>query len=475
MYHIFLIIAVAASQDQIVQIQQQFEQQKAAYIQSNQTTENGEDKEDIISQLKKQIEAEEKAMKLDLESLGLDPIDTTPSKNSQLKVEKDNITTITTQSPPKDLPDLKQNLSKIDKPTKTSQPEVSKIIQIENKSDKKSLIKKVFSRFRTAKQETKKQQPIKKNKIVIDNKTATKVVEKILPKKNVKPDTISNKKKKELTKKRREQRITKKRILAELKQQQKTQKLEALRQQYLQEGEGDDIYEGVNHYQMMNKIIPQKKIPPKFLNSEVPPPLLSRVRGHDNKHHPIIINNSEKIDFMFKAIAENRIDDFNSIFSLVKNPNIKNSFGDTLLTFAILMGRHDAVSSLISKGADPNLTNDLGYTPLNVAIEMVDYKSVSILIEIGGAKVDFIDDLGRTYLMQASRVGSLPITDLLISKGVGTNIADNNGITALAIAYKHKKNIIAKYLLKYGAKSWVKKNYVDDDASMVEDLFNKWK
>jgi ankyrin repeat protein len=225
----------------------------------------------------------------------------------------------------------------------------------------------------------------------------------------------------------------------------------------------------------MSKIIPQKKVMPKFFNDEVPPPLLNRFKSPDNSHHPIIISNSEKIDFMFKTIAENRIDDFNSIFSSINNPNIKNSFGDTLLTFAVLMKRHDAISSLLSKGANPNLANDLGYTPLNIAIEMVDYKSTSILIEIGGAKVDFIDDLGRTYLMQAARVGSLPIVDLLISKGVDINAADNNGTTALAIAYKHKKDIIAKYLLKFGAKSWIKKNYIEDDTPMIQDLFNKWK
>ena len=224
----------------------------------------------------------------------------------------------------------------------------------------------------------------------------------------------------------------------------------------------------------MSKIIPQKKIPPKFLTNEVPPQLLNRFRGPDNKHHPVIMSNSEKIDFMFKAIAENRIDDFNSIFNLVNNPDVKNSFGDTLLTFAILMRRYDAISSLISKGANPDLANNLGYTPLNIAIEMVDYRSVEILINIGDAKVNFVDELGRTYLMQSARVGSLPITDLLISKGADINATDNNGITALAIAYKHKKDIVAKYLLKYGAKSWVKKDYIDDN-SMVEELFNKWK
>jgi hypothetical protein len=516
MYHIFLIIATISSQNQIVNIEQQFEQQKAAHIRSVQAAKSGNKEDVIISQLKKQVEAEEKAIKPDLESLGLDPIDTKPhadasSKTLPLEKTKKADAVAVNSIVLENLPDIKQDLPKIKNPTKE---DLTKIAQLENIADKptskegqalpssnnvidsniakdvkvekdspvidleatkeeqskkQGFIKKIVSKLKTDEQPTEQAKPD-----IIKEKPVE--VEKDAPKDDAKPtDIVNNDEKKELEKKKREERIAKRRALLELKQQQKIQKLEALRQKYLQQGEGDDVYEGVSRYQIVSKIIPQKKIPPKFLNSEVPSPLLNRFRGFDNKHHPIIISNSEKIDFMFQAIAQNRIDDFNSIFNLIKNPNIKNSFGDTLLTFAILMGRHDAVSSLISKGANPDLANDLGYTPLNIAIEMVDYKSTSILVGIGNAKVDFVDDLGRTYLMQAARVGSLPITDLLISKGVDVNIADNNGITALAIAQKHKKDIIAKYLLKYGAQSWVKKNYVDDDSSMVEDLFNKWK
>ena len=164
------------------------------------------------------------------------------------------------------------------------------------------------------------------------------------------------------------------------------------------------IYSNSKEDEHINTIIPKRKIPPKFISDSVPPPLLNRFKGQENKHHPFYISYSEKVNLMFQAIKDGRIDDFNSILNLVEDPNIKNSLGDTLLTFAILMRKYGAISSLIVKGADPNLANNLGYTPLNIAIEMGDYKAASMLIDVGNAKINFIDDLGVTYLMQATRV-----------------------------------------------------------------------
>ncbi len=307
--------------------------------------------------------------------------------------------------------------------------------------------------------------------------TGDKAEEKVADKEEKKDKTPKNKKEpkvltaeeKERIEKRKQQQIA----LAELKQRQKAEKIENLRQKYLQKDDSD-IYNGITNYQIISSIVPKEKVPPKFLNSEIAPPLLIRYKSPDNKHHPAIVSNAEKIDFMFKAVAENRIDEFNALYSQIKNPNIKNSYGDTLLTLAVLMRRHDAISSLLAKGANPDAKNDLGYTPLNIAIEMADYKAAETLIDMG-AKVNLIDELGRTYLMQSSRVGSLQITDLLIRKGVDVNAEDRNGVTALAIALKYKKDIIAKYLLKYGAKSWIKKDFIEDDTPMINDLFDKWK
>lgn len=512
MYHIFLSLLLTASQHQINQTEHYLAQQKNSQTRAAQVVSDNS-KQDIIAQLTKEKELEEAAIKPDLESLGLDQVDSSPkiistpipdkqkdvvskdimvAKNlSNVEIVKGDKLAIKTEvMPSSEIPLSPKNesptIDKIEPKKDSTNDSLDKNPEEINNPPEENGNKKILEMAA---------KPINKIKELFGKKSNDE------PLKNPSKESVGNDEKKALNdeplkkpskesagadkqkasnskikyQERIEERRKKQIALTELKQKQRTEKLENLRQKYLQQGEGEgNVYEGINRYQAISAIIPKQKILPKFMNSEVPPPLLNRFRVEENKHHPVIISNSEKVNFMFKAIAENKIDEFNALYSLVKDPNIKNSSGDTLLTFAVLMRRHDVVSSVLSKGANPDLANELGYTPLNIAIEMVDYESASTLIDMG-AKVNLVDDLGRTYLMQSSRVGSLQITDLLISNGVDINISDRNGTTALAIAYKHKKDIIAKYLLKYGAKSWIKKGYSDDDTSVIEDLFDKWK
>ena len=54
--------------------------------------------------------------------------------------------------------------------------------------------------------------------------------------------------------------------------------------------------------------------------------------------------------------------------------------------------------------------------------------------------------------MQASRVGSLSVVDLLIRYGIEIDAVDNDGLSALAIAQKYKQNLVMQYLIKNNAK-----------------------
>jgi ankyrin repeat protein len=85
------------------------------------------------------------------------------------------------------------------------------------------------------------------------------------------------------------------------------------------------------------------------------------------------------------------------------------------------------------------------------------------------------DAFGRTYLMHAARLGFLPAVDLLIGRGIDVNAMDNDGFTALSIAYRHKKELIVQYLLKNGAKTWIEKPYKPEDQSLIKELENRWK
>ncbi len=244
-------------------------------------------------------------------------------------------------------------------------------------------------------------------------------------------------------------------------------KLDELRKEYLEEFSQSFAVEDDQGFG-----VPQKKILPRFIVHSIPDELLDRNKSMKNKHLPNIITPVENINFMFEAIAKNQMDSFRSLYHLVKNPNIKNSKGDTILIFSILTQRYEAVAFLLANGANPNLKNKLGYTPLNVAIEMSDYVAVELLTQMG-ADINLVDNFGVNYLMQATRVGYFPIVDFLVEKGIDVTKTDNNGFSAIDIAVKSDDQILTKYLTRYGAKKNQDRYYQATDKTLVEGLQNR--
>lgn len=312
-----------------------------------------------------------------------------------------------------------------------------------------------------------------------DQKTehaTTAAKEEALSSENKKSDSTTKDQTKEVVPTKPDIITEKKLTAAEIKEERKLKKLNKLREKYLAQIEEDEDEwnneEEMDEYHKLTKIIPQKKTPPKFVNYTVPPQLAVPYRSPDNLHLPIIINYGQKVELMFRAISENNLEAFNALFKSINKANIKNSYGDTALTFAILTQRHPIIVSALSQGANPDMKNDLCYTPLNIAIEILDYKTVGILLDMN-ANPNLVDESGRTYLMEAIKVGSLPIVDLLISKGVDINAKDKFGYTALDIAYRYRKDIIAKYLKKHGGEQAIVE-YETDKESLIEELKNRW-
>lgn len=434
-----------------------------------------------------------KSAKIDLESLGLDEIDAKDNKINAAKAaettqlekketklpeaidpKKTNIEKSQLLPPKSDNEKLANTSSGQEKSTSTASDKIKEMQKIQQQSDQKKPIttdpidKKITKILRqtteeksatpavtaTAPQNDKPINTVKKEQQTYVNSTKKANLRK----------KLSDKKRAEENEKKRKADLT---------------KLNELRKKYLtslkdnsskKEGEGDEDFVEVD-----TKIVPQRKNINKFASYETPaPPIMDRYRSHDNEGIPIVLTNREKADILFRSIGNEDISFFNSAYNDIEDPNLRNNFGDTILTYSILLQKRDVMASILAKGADPNLPNRLGYTPLQITIESLDLPSFNILVN-ANADVNYVDGFGRTYLMHAARVGFLPAIEILIKKGADVNALDYDGFTALAIANKYKQELAITLLLKYGAKPWVEKPYNPEEESIIKQLDNRWK
>ena len=414
-----------------------------------------------IEEITKELERKEAELqpfnpddiKIDIESLGLDDVEETVVKE-KVKEPKKKVIKIKNRvekTDPIQIPKIEPEKKPVkEKKKKAEEVKSEKKLQIkeekepEKKPEKKGFITKIQS-FLTDDEDKKEEKTEEKSKDADLSKP-----KKTLPKKLLLQNIMI---------------LENKRILNEKKRQAKLLKLQILRKKYLQD---------FSRQEKRDAIVPRRKELSKFVTGKLPArPILTRYRTSDNIHIPIVFTPQERVQMLFDAIASGNVAYFNSTYEYVKNPNAKNRRGDTMLAFSVTMQKHPITTAILNKGANPNATNSLGYSPMDIAIEMLDLKSIELLIK-NKARTDYIDAFGRTYLMHAARVGFLPAVQLFIASGIDVNAMDQDGFTALSIAYRHKKEVIVKYLLKNGAKTWIEKPYDPKRQSLIQELENRW-
>ncbi len=383
-----------------------------------------------LQEKKSQLEPfDQNKIKVDLESLGLDDVQKKDSESTKEAKEFSE----------SDLPktsNQKADQSNSAKDQKIVEPQSSKISAEKDKSEEKAAEEKMTSESVPAKPPEVKQVKNKPKKVVRKNKAASA-----------------------------------KKIAKNLKlQEEKLKKFEGLKKRYLLELDQND-----QELNSSEKIIPKKKNLNPFIDEELPSaPILNNYRTQENVHIPTIQTVDERIETAFVSIASGDVLAFNEAYKKVENPNVRNKIGDTILAYAVILKKYEIISSIISKGADVNLLSGLGFTPMQISIELKDYKSFLMLADAGSV-LDYVDGFGRSYLMHAARVGFLPAVSYLVSRNVDLNLMDNDGFTALAIAQKHKQEVIVQYLLKNGAKPWIEKKYNSKNQTLMNDLENRWK
>ncbi len=459
---------------------------------------------DLLAKKAKEEPFRDKDIKIDLESLGLDDLDARENKAKKVtdpvkKIENPSAVKASEKAETVNVTNPQNNSEKLEKsqllPPETVKKDSQSSVKPIGIFDKmKELSKNAESKI---KQEVEKQpkanteakpkqtfiqKDLSTTKVEQEKKTEAKSTDVKASSEAKKNLYVNSTKQKNLKKYEAKKKLEKSKAEAnEKKRKNNLEKLNRLRQKYLlkidknqihqeQSQNKDDDFEEVDQ-----TIIPKRRNINKFSSYETPaPPILNRFRSHDNQNIPIILSNGEKTDILFRSIGQSDISYFNSAFSDIENPNLRNDFGDTILTYSILMQKRDVVASILAKGADPDLANNLGYTPLQITIELLDLASFNLLVN-ANANVNYVDGFGRTHLMHAARMGFLQAIDILIKKGADINALDQDGFTALAIAQKYKQELAVALLLKNGAKPWVEKPYDPESESIMNQLNSRWK
>jgi len=148
--------------------------------------------------------------------------------------------------------------------------------------------------------------------------------------------------------------------------------------------------------------------------------------------------------------------------------NLKDKEGDTPLHYAVKFKREKPFQMLLDKKANLNAVDNYGTTPLSAAIQVKQYKMAETLVE-KGADFNIPNSAGVTPLMFAANGAKYPAPEMvkfLLNKGAKVNDLDNEGRSALFYAIGKIWVDVTKILIDAGADVNIK----DSQGRTVEYL-----
>ena len=147
-----------------------------------------------------------------------------------------------------------------------------------------------------------------------------------------------------------------------------------------------------------------------------------------------------------KAIDAGNVADARKALERRADVNSRNSQGETPLYTAIRNGNLEMVRLLLEKGADINSRNNNDYTPLLAAVLRENLEMVRFLLERGA---NFY--AGKNGLAEVARRGNFEMVRLLIERGVDINNRHgDDDRTALHFAVIRSQPTIVQYLVESG-------------------------
>lgn len=140
--------------------------------------------------------------------------------------------------------------------------------------------------------------------------------------------------------------------------------------------------------------------------------------------------------------------------------NARDQFGSSALGLAAEHGNHEVLKLLLSKGASPCIADFRGKTAILWAAKTGNTQNLSLLLDAAGnlkAKmVNHQDDEGRTALLIAFEKKWGNVVKILLDKGspeINVNVEDKKGRTALHLAAQGDNHGLVKLLLKKADRS----------------------
>jgi ankyrin repeat protein len=162
----------------------------------------------------------------------------------------------------------------------------------------------------------------------------------------------------------------------------------------------------------------------------------------DEKYNLLHIAIGFRNNEVIKAMLESPLLEINAVTGYGKK---------SALHFAAEMGNSRAIGLLAAKRADLNIRDKNGDTPLHLAIRSGSLKAARALIE-AGADLSLANNEGvQPLMLAATKKNGEYLVSLLISHGVGINVADRDGDTALHHAAQAGNLPSVRLLLNAGA------------------------